>query len=85
MTFNTDSDPPDFSKIPNGEILGTSAILISVSYKGQEFFRVGYYVVNEYIDNSVEPPPQPQLDQIQRRVNCENPRIMRFEIDWDKH
>lgn len=32
MTFNTDSNPPNFSKIPPDEILGTSAILISVSY-----------------------------------------------------
>lgn len=35
MTFNTDSNPPDFSKIPAEEILGTTAILISVSYEGQ--------------------------------------------------
>ena len=59
-------------------MLGTSAILISVLYEGQEFFRVGYYVVNEYVDPSVEPPAQPQLEQIQRRIMAENPRIMRF-------
>ena len=47
-------------------------------YEGQEFFRVGYYVVNEYVDPSVEPPAQPQLEQIQRRIMAENPRIMRF-------
>ena len=78
MSFNTDSNPPDFNKIPPTEILGTSAILISVLYEGQEFFRVGYYVVNEYVDQSIEPPPQPQLDRTQRRIMAENPRIMRF-------
>lgn len=45
-SFNTDSNPPDFSKIPQQEIIGTTAIVISISYEGQEFFRVGYYIVN---------------------------------------
>lgn len=35
LTINTDSNPPDFSKIPADEILGTTAILLSVSYEGQ--------------------------------------------------
>lgn len=61
LKFNTDSNSPNFAKIPMEEILGTTAILISVSYEGQEFFRVGYYIVNEYFDNTIEPPPQPQL------------------------
>lgn len=78
MSFNTDSNPPDFSKIPTQEILGTSAILISVLYEGQEFFRVGYYVVNEYADQTIDPPPQLQFDRIQRRIMADNPRIMRF-------
>ena len=80
MSFNTDSNPPDFNKIPPTEILGTSAILISVLYEGQEFFRVGYYVVNEYVDQSIEPPPQPQLDRTQRRIMAENPRIMTIKV-----
>lgn len=32
MTFNTDSNPPDFNKIQSAEVIGTTAILISVSY-----------------------------------------------------
>ena len=35
MTFNTDSNAPNFAKVPQEEILGTTAILISVSYEGQ--------------------------------------------------
>ena len=35
MTFNTDSNPPDFSKIPQQDILGTTAVVISVLYEGQ--------------------------------------------------
>ena len=58
--------------------------MISVLYEGQEFFRVGYIVANEYVDQTIEPPPQPQLDRIQRRIMAEEPRIMRFEIEWAK-
>lgn len=61
MTFNTDSNPPNFQKIPPNEIIGTTAILISVSYEHQEFFRVGYYIINEYEDPEAEMPQQPQL------------------------
>lgn len=32
MNFDTDSNHPDFSKIPPNDILGTTAIVISVSY-----------------------------------------------------
>ena len=85
MTFNTDSNHPDFSKIPQQDILGTTAIVISVSYEGQEFFRVGYYIVNEYEDNGMEVPPMPDLSKITRKIVAENPRIMRFEIEWNKH
>lgn len=84
MTFNTDSNAPDFSRIPPNEIIGTTAILISVSYEGQEFFRVGYYIINEYEDPNAEVPAQIQLQKIRRRIIAENPRIMRFEIEWVK-
>lgn len=84
LSFMTDSNPPNFSKIPPNEILGTTAILISASYEDQEFFRVGYYVHNEYDDPNMELPPQPILERIRRNIMSENPRIMRFEIEWAK-
>lgn len=84
LSFMTDSNPPNFSKIPPNEILGTTAILVSASYEGQEFFRVGYYVHNEYDDPNMELPPQPILERIRRNIMSENPRIMRFEIEWAK-
>jgi len=39
-------NPPDPSLIPQSELLGVTAILISVSYKQKEFFRAGYFVYN---------------------------------------
>lgn len=78
MSFVTDSNPPNFAKIPPAEILGTTAILISASYEGQEFFRVGYYVNNHYDDPNMEPPPHPVLEKVTRNIMANNPRIMRF-------
>jgi histone chaperone ASF1 len=44
---------PDPAKIPKNELLGVTIVLLTCSYKEQEFIRIGYYV-----DNSV--PGQPQ-------------------------
>ena len=53
MNFQVESNAPNFNNIPQDEIVGnfylsvgTTAILLSVSYEKQEFFRVGYYVRN---------------------------------------
>ena len=33
--------PPDVSKLPEGELLGVTVVLLTCSYKSQEFIRVG--------------------------------------------
>lgn len=47
--------------------------------------RVGYYVNNEYTDETLanEPPPKPELDKIRRNILAEKPRVTRFAIKWD--
>lgn len=45
--FVFQAPPPDISKLPDGELLGVTAVLLTCSYRGQEFIRVGYYVNNE--------------------------------------
>ncbi len=78
------SNPPNWSAIPQDEILGVTAIIISVSYKEQEFFRVGYYVYNTYSDQELieNPPEQPIIDRITRNILADKPRITRFAIRW---
>lgn len=47
MQFTLESNPPDYKKIPSkDDILGITAIILKVSFKKQEFFRVGFYVLN---------------------------------------
>ena len=60
-------------------------MLLTCSYMGHEFIRIGYYVNNEYMDESMreEPPAKVVLDKIQRNILAEKPRITRFPAPWD--
>jgi histone chaperone ASF1 len=39
---------PDQDKIPKNEIIGVTVLLVTCSYRGKEFTRIGYYVNNDY-------------------------------------
>jgi hypothetical protein len=68
------------------EILGVTALLLTCSYKEQEFFRCGYYV-NNFYDNeewNISPPEEIQLDKLKRHILFEKPRITKFNIPWDQ-
>ena len=64
--FVFQADPPNPSKIPDEDIIGVTVLLLTCSYQGQEFIRVGYYVNNEYANEQLreEPPQMVQLDKI---------------------
>uniref|UniRef100_A0A6A7FUP0 Histone chaperone asf1-like n=2 Tax=Hirondellea gigas TaxID=1518452 RepID=A0A6A7FUP0_9CRUS len=83
--FVFEADPPDASKIPNSELVGVTVVLVTCSYKGQEFVRVGYYVNNAYSDPELleNPPDVPQLDAVNRNILACQPRVTKFKIDWD--
>ena len=54
MAFTIEANPPDYTKIPSkDDLLGVTALILSVQYKKQEFFRAGYYVYNQYCDPSL--------------------------------
>jgi len=82
--FVFQADPPDASKIPMQDIVGVTVVLLTCSYKGNEFIRVGYYVNNEYNDPDLRenPPTTPQFDKLTRNILATNPRVTRFRIDW---
>lgn len=65
--------------------LDVTAIVISVVYRKQEFFRLGYYIHNEYADPVLaeNPPEEFQIDKIVRRILADKPRITRMAITWD--
>lgn len=46
----------DATKIPAEDLLGVTVVLITCSYKEQEFIRVGYYVNNSHPDYAESAP-----------------------------
>ena len=82
--FIFEADSPDLKRIPTSEILGVTVILLTCSYDGREFVRVGYYVNNEYDSDELnaEPPAKPIIDRVRRNVLAEKPRVTRFAIKW---
>lgn len=61
-----------------------TVILLTCSYDGREFVRVGYYVNNEYDSEELnaDPPAKPIIERIRRNVLAEKPRVTRFAIKW---
>ncbi|PLB36111.1 nucleosome assembly factor ASF1 [Aspergillus candidus] len=83
--FIFEADAPDLKRIPTSEILGVTVILLTCSYDGREFVRVGYYVNNEYDSEELmaDPPAKPIIERIRRNILAEKPRVTRFAIKWD--
>lgn len=82
--FIFEADSPDLKRIPTSEILGVTVILLTCSYDGREFVRVGYYVNNEYDSEELnaEPPTKPVIERVRRNLLAEKPRVTRFAIKW---
>ncbi|CAM6087192.1 unnamed protein product [Calypogeia fissa] len=80
--FIFEADPPKPEKIPEEDLIGVTVLLLTCSYLGQEFLRVGYYVSNDYIDEQLreEPPAEVIIDKVQRNILAENPRVTKFPI-----
>jgi len=83
--FVLQADSPDSSSIPQGDILGVTVVLVTCSYRDQEFARIGYYVNNEYqeeFDPETGPPLPLDMNKISRQILADKPRVTRFPIDW---
>ncbi|KAI0848763.1 histone deposition protein Asf1 [Daldinia vernicosa] len=83
--FIFEADAPKTSRIPDADILGVTVVLLTCSYDGREFVRVGYYVNNEYESDELnaDPPAKPIVEKIRRNVLADKPRVTRFAIKWD--
>ncbi|KAI0121913.1 histone deposition protein Asf1 [Daldinia grandis] len=83
--FIFEADSPKTTRIPDADILGVTVVLLTCSYDGREFVRVGYYVNNEYESDELnaDPPAKPIVEKIRRNVLADKPRVTRFAIKWD--
>ncbi|KAM9930967.1 hypothetical protein OXX59_000125 [Metschnikowia pulcherrima] len=83
--FLFQADPPSPELIPASELVSVTVILLSCSYAGREFVRVGYYVNNEYDSEDLREnhPTKVQVEHVVRNILAEKPRVTRFNIIWD--
>ena len=75
---------PDFSKIPLEKIIGVTVILFVVSYEGQEFIRIGYYLNNEPVlgEEEVEKyDKEVPLRLIKKNILTGKPRVTVFPFN----
>ncbi|XP_039054172.1 probable histone chaperone ASF1A [Hibiscus syriacus] len=82
--FVLQADPPDPAKIREEDIIGVTVLLLTCSYLGQEFVRVGYYVNNDYDDEKLreEPPTKVLIEKVQRNILTDKPRVTKFPINF---
>ena len=94
--FILETEAPDPSLIPERDLLGITVMLVTCSYRDQEFARVGYYVNNEYRlhpnmvigsndqdqEGEIEIPSPMDLSQVWRTIVADKPRVTRFPIQW---
>ncbi|KAF8626047.1 hypothetical protein AX15_005135 [Amanita polypyramis BW_CC] len=83
-SFEFEGSAPDPAKIPPEDVLGVAALILTGSYREQEFVRVGYYQNTEYDNEEMkESPPQKIIfERLVRDINAK-PRVTRFQIKWD--
>lgn len=64
--FDLQADPPNVSRIPENDAIGVTVVLLTCSYRSQEFIRVGYFINNEYSDPELREnlPSPPQFDKV---------------------
>lgn len=60
------ADAPNPSLIPESDAVGVTVLLLTCTYRRQEFIRVGYYVNNEYpsLELRESPPAKPDFSQV---------------------
>ena len=79
------ASPPDITQIPQADLIGVTVVLVTCSYKEQEFCRVGYYVNNEYtgeLAEGEEIPVPVDVSKVVRHILSDKPRVTRFPISW---
>ena len=82
-SFEFEGSAPDPSKIPEEDVLGVAALILTGSYRDQEFVRVGYYQNTEYDNEEMKetPPTKIMFHRLVRDISTK-PRVTRFHIKW---
>merc|ERR1712113_296203 len=88
--FDFVADPPQANLIPRDELVGASVILLTCSYKYQEFIKIGYFVNVDFLDDTERDRYNnsndyiPNLRLLDRHILSDQPRITKYNIDFKK-
>ena len=76
LSYDFQANPPNPEKIPEADLVGVTVVLLTCSYRGAEFIRIGYYVSNDYTEPELKEtnPSPPQWGKLQRNILATNPR-----------
>lgn len=82
-SFDFEGEPPSPQSIPTEDVLGVAALILTGSYKEQEFVRVGYYQNTEYDNEEMKesPPEKIEFSRLMRDISLK-PRVTKFPIKW---
>eukprot|EP01063_Lacrimia_lanifica_P033037 TRINITY_DN5775_c0_g1_i2.p5 TRINITY_DN5775_c0_g1~~TRINITY_DN5775_c0_g1_i2.p5 ORF type:complete len:205 (+),score=99.90 TRINITY_DN5775_c0_g1_i2:55-669(+) len=82
--FILEHNAPNWKLIPPEDLLSVTVILITVSYKEQEFLRIGYYVNVAYDKDTLNelPPDEIHIDRLARNVLTSKPTLVQKQIEW---
>ena len=71
VVVSCQADAPNTGLIPESDAVGVTVVLITCTYRGQEFIRIGYYVNNEYTDPELRenPPIKPDYTQVRHTTH----------------
>ncbi|PIO24058.1 hypothetical protein AB205_0022510 [Aquarana catesbeiana] len=71
------ADAPNAGLIPDADAVGVTVVLITCTYRSQEFIRVGYYVNNEYTETELRenPPVKPDFSKKLDELDNSNPNL----------
>ena len=63
---HTQANSPNPDKLPSEDVVGVTVVLLTCSFRSNEFVRVGYYVNNEYADPELaeNPPTKPVFEKV---------------------
>eukprot|EP00922_Rhytidocystis_sp_ex-Travisia-forbesii_P063175 GHVS01094022.1.p1 GENE.GHVS01094022.1~~GHVS01094022.1.p1 ORF type:complete len:380 (+),score=109.64 GHVS01094022.1:438-1577(+) len=93
LAFELETVPPNYANMPRRALFEMHALLLTGSYNGCEFIRIGWYV-SHALDKIAEAladttdvmyDDDVPLDEemVMRCILTDEPRITRYPIDWD--
>ncbi|CAG9461122.1 unnamed protein product [Pedinophyceae sp. YPF-701] len=82
--FVLETRAPEPAKIPEDDLVGTTAVILTCHYRNQEFVRVGYVVVIDYEDEELRTnnPKPHDPSRLVRHVIADKPRVTKHNIAW---